>query len=40
MMFCSLKAMLLPLKSYAFGFSTLIFDQINENISLNGESDL
>ena len=39
-MFCILKAMLLPLKTYAFGFSTLIFDQINENISLDEESDL
>jgi len=40
MMFCSLKAMLLPLKTYAFGFLTLIFDQINENISLYWKSDL
>jgi len=30
-----LKAMLLQLKTYAFTFSTLIFDQINENISLD-----
>jgi len=35
-----LKAMLLQLKTYAFGFSELIFDQINENISLFGESYL
>jgi len=40
MMFGMLKAMLLQLETYALGFSTLIFDQINENISLNGESDL
>ena len=32
--------MLLQLETYALGFSTLTFDQINENISLNGESDL
>ena len=38
--FYILKAMLLQLETYALGFSTLIFDQINENISLNGESDL
>jgi len=35
-----LKAMLLPLKTYAFGFSTLFFDQINESFSLFEESDL
>ena len=40
MMFGMPKAMLLQLETYALGFSTLIFDQINENISLNGESDL
>jgi len=40
MMFGMPKAMLLQLKTYAFTFSTLTFDQINENISLNGESDL
>jgi len=39
-MFCSLKAMLLQFKTYAFGFSTLIFDQINENISLDWKSGL
>jgi len=39
-MFYSVKAMLLPLKTYAFGFSTLIFDQINENISLDWKSGL
>ena len=32
--------MLLQLKTYALTFSTLTFDQINENILLNGESDL
>jgi len=32
--------MLLQLKTYAFGFSTLIFDQINENILLDWKSDL
>ena len=35
-----LKAMLLQLKTCAFTFSMLIFDQINENISLDEESDL
>ncbi len=35
-----LKAMLLQLEIYAFTFSTLIFDQINENISLDWKSDL
>ena len=35
-----LKAMLLQFKTYAFGFSTLNFDQINESFSLNEESDL
>jgi len=35
-----LKAMLLQLKTYAFTFSALIFDQINENISLDEDSDL
>jgi len=40
MMFGMLKAMLLQLKTYAFTFSTLIFDQINENISLDWRSDL
>jgi len=35
-----LKAMLLQLKTYAFGFSELIFDQINEKFSLFGESYL
>ena len=39
-MFYVVKAMLLQLKIYAFGFSTLIFDQINENISLDGKSGL
>jgi len=39
-MFGMPKAMLFQLETYAFTFSTLIFDQINENISLNGESDL
>ena len=32
--------MLLHLKTYAYGFSELIFDQINENISLDWKSDL
>ena len=35
-----LKAMLLQLKTYAFGFSKLIFDQINESLSLFEESGL
>ena len=39
-MFCILKAMLLQLKTYAFGFSTLSFDQINESFSLDWKSDL
>jgi hypothetical protein len=39
-MFCILKAMLLPLKTYAFGKSTLLFVQINENISLYWKSGL
>ena len=32
--------MLLQLKTYAYGFSELIFDQINENISLDWKSNL
>ncbi len=32
--------MLLQLKTYAYGFSELILDQINENISLDWKSDL
>ncbi len=40
MMFCMPKAMLLQLNTYAFTFSTLIFDQINESFSLDEESDL
>ena len=32
--------MLLQLKTYAYRFSELIFDQINENISLDWKSDL
>ena len=32
--------MLLQLKTYAFTFSTLTFDQINESFSLDGERDL
>ncbi|EKX96850.1 hypothetical protein HMPREF9151_02333 [Hoylesella saccharolytica F0055] len=40
MMFCMLKAMFLQLKTYAFGFSELIFDQIKEKFSLFGESNL
>jgi len=32
--------MLLQLKTYAHGFSEFIFDQINENISLDWKSDL
>ena len=32
--------MLLQLKTYAYGFSELIFDQINENISLYWKNDL
>jgi len=35
-----LKAMFLQLKTYAFGFSTLIFDQISESFSLYEENDL
>jgi hypothetical protein len=35
-----LKVLLLPLKTYAFGFSKLIFDQINESFSLFEESGL
>jgi len=35
-----LKAMLLQLKTYAFGFSKLIFVEIKEKFSLFGESDL
>ena len=34
------KAMLLQLKTYVFGFSTLSFDQINESFSLDEESGL
>ena len=40
MMFSTPKAMLLQLKTYVFGFSTLIFDQINESFSLDEESGL
>ncbi|EKX98334.1 hypothetical protein HMPREF9151_02025 [Hoylesella saccharolytica F0055] len=40
MMFCILKAMLLQLKTYAFTFSTVIFDQINESFSLDWKSEL
>ena len=32
--------MLLHAKTYAFAFSALTFDQINENISLDWKSDL
>ncbi len=32
--------MLLQLKTYAYEFSEFIFDQINENISLDWKSDL
>ena len=39
-MFLLVKAMILQLKTYAFGFLTLIFDQINENILLDWKSDL
>ena len=35
-----LKAMLLQFKTYAFGFSALSFDQINESFSLTWKSDL
>ena len=35
-----LKAMLLQFKTYTLGFSTLIFDQINEIFSLDWKSDL
>jgi len=35
-----LKAMLLQLETYAFTFSTLIFEQINESFLLFRESDL
>jgi len=34
------KAILLQLKIYVFVFSSLFSDQINENISLDEESDL
>ena len=40
MMFGMPKAMLLQLETYAFTFSTLIFDQINESFSLDWERDL
>ena len=40
MVFGMPKAMLLQLETYVFGFSTLIFDQINESFSLDEESDL
>ncbi len=35
-----LKAMLLQLKTCAFTFSMLIFDQINESFSLDWKSEL
>jgi len=35
MMFYSVKAMFLPLKTYASAFSKLFFDQINESFSVD-----
>jgi len=35
MMFWHLKVMFLHLKTYAFAFSMLFFDQINEKLSLD-----